>query len=317
MVEPYIGEIRLLSYDYTPPGWAKCDGQLLPVNQNQALFSVLGTLYGGDGTTTFALPDLRGRIPMHFGGFFVQGKHGGQTTHTLIPTEMPPHNQRLQASANNAASHDPTGQVFAKSAIPLYAASPDGSLKLMHTAAVSWAGQSQALAEGDPQFVAAGAKIHLRGVIPAGKEGYPRMAMTVIVDFVPFHDGPVDRLAVRKSRGAPYRRTGLLHRADRCRVWIESAGPVRGCFGKGPWNRGVGNGLSFRPGMPQRDGEAAPGFLCHALGSRDSGILDQPALVPCPANRSKRKKMDVPQPSPHGVRAGGISLSPAGHRLRA
>jgi microcystin-dependent protein len=100
MAEPFLGELRLMSFNYAPQGWAQCNGQFLPINQNQPLFSLLGTMYGGNGQTTFALPDLRGRVPMHRGaGLNVQGQTGGQEFHTLTQSEMPAHNHFIQASS--------------------------------------------------------------------------------------------------------------------------------------------------------------------------------------------------------------------------
>ena len=99
---PYMAEILLVSFNFPPKGWAFCDGQLLPINQNQALFSLLGTTYGGDGVRTFALPNLRGRVPLHVGAGFVLGEVGGEDAHTLVATEMPAHNHLVGASSNNA-----------------------------------------------------------------------------------------------------------------------------------------------------------------------------------------------------------------------
>ena len=91
MATPFLGEVRLFSFNFPPKGWALCNGQLLPINQNQALFSLLGTKYGGNGQTTFALPDLRGRMPMHRGAGYVQGQAADEITHTLTMAEMPAH----------------------------------------------------------------------------------------------------------------------------------------------------------------------------------------------------------------------------------
>ena len=96
MAEPFLGEIRIMSFDFAPKGWAQCNGQTLPINQNQALFSLLGTTYGGNGQTTFALPDLRGRTPVHFGqgrGLTARfiGESGGSSTVTLIASQVPTH----------------------------------------------------------------------------------------------------------------------------------------------------------------------------------------------------------------------------------
>lgn len=105
MAEPFLSELRLFSFNFPPKGWAFCNGQFLPINQNQALFSLLGTTYGGNGQTTFALPDLRGRVPIHFGSGFTLGQAAGQQAHTLTISELPEHMHFLQATTavvNNA-----------------------------------------------------------------------------------------------------------------------------------------------------------------------------------------------------------------------
>jgi microcystin-dependent protein len=94
MAEPFLSEIRIMSFNFAPKGWATCDGQFLPINQNQALFSLLGTTYGGNGQTTFALPDLRGRSPFHVGNGHTLGERGGEAAHTLNQSEMAAHNHR-------------------------------------------------------------------------------------------------------------------------------------------------------------------------------------------------------------------------------
>lgn len=91
MAEPFLGEVRLFTFNFPPKGWALCYGQLLPINQNQALFSLLGTTYGGDGRVNFGLPNLQGRMPMHVGAGYVQGQAAGAVNHTLTMAEMPAH----------------------------------------------------------------------------------------------------------------------------------------------------------------------------------------------------------------------------------
>lgn len=113
MATPYLSELRMFSFNFAPKGWAQCNGQLLPINQNQALFSLLGTAYGGNGQTTFALPDLRGRTPMHAGAGYVQGQTGGQTAHTITMSEMPAHNHLVMASSNAPNAATPGGNFFA------------------------------------------------------------------------------------------------------------------------------------------------------------------------------------------------------------
>ncbi len=113
MAEPFVAEIRMIGCNFAPRGWAFCEGQLLPISQNTALFSLLGTTYGGDGRTTFALPDLRGRAPMHSGagpGLTVRslGEQEGTAAVTLIESEIPAHRHAVQGSSSPASQNGPT-----------------------------------------------------------------------------------------------------------------------------------------------------------------------------------------------------------------
>jgi microcystin-dependent protein len=101
MAEPFLSEIRIMSFNFAPKGWAMCNGQLLPINQNQALFSLLGTTFGGDGRVNFGLPDLRGRTPIHVGNGQVNGQRGGEQAHTLTIQEIPTHVHVAQAANVN------------------------------------------------------------------------------------------------------------------------------------------------------------------------------------------------------------------------
>jgi microcystin-dependent protein len=110
-MENFLGEIRLMSFVFPPKGWALCNGQLLPINQNQALFSLLGTTYGGDGRVNFALPNLQGRIPMHLGNGWSLGNAGGETAHTLTTGELAAHTHAVAASSQSGGgSADPTNR---------------------------------------------------------------------------------------------------------------------------------------------------------------------------------------------------------------
>jgi microcystin-dependent protein len=112
-VEAFMSEVRLMSFNFAPSGWAMCNGQFMPINQNQALFSLLGTTFGGNGQTTFALPDLRGRVPAHIGQGLTLGQALGEEAHTLTQQEMPAHLHLLQGTSNAASTANPTGNRFA------------------------------------------------------------------------------------------------------------------------------------------------------------------------------------------------------------
>jgi microcystin-dependent protein len=99
MSTPFLAEMRIMSFNFAPKGWAECNGQFLPINQNQALFALLGTTYGGNGQTTFALPDLRSRTPVHMGQGITLGERGGEESHTVIMSEMPAHNHIAQGNS--------------------------------------------------------------------------------------------------------------------------------------------------------------------------------------------------------------------------
>ena len=114
--DPFISEIQIFAFDFPPRGWAQCNGQLLPIAQNQALFSLLGTTYGGNGQTNFALPNLQGRVPMHIGGGLVQGQSGGETSHTLTIPEMPAHTHQVSGTSSTVSQPSPGGNLWANGA---------------------------------------------------------------------------------------------------------------------------------------------------------------------------------------------------------
>lgn len=111
MGTPYIGEIRMGGWNFAPAGWAKCEGQLMGIAQNEALFSLIGTTYGGDGVTNFALPDLRGRLPVHQAAGFGLGQAAGSETVTLTSTQVPAHPHSFNCSTGSATQRDPAGNV--------------------------------------------------------------------------------------------------------------------------------------------------------------------------------------------------------------
>jgi microcystin-dependent protein len=115
MATPFIAEIRIFGFAFAPKGWAFCAGQILQINQNQALFSLLGTTYGGNGIANFALPNLQSRVPMHQGNSFVEGQTGGEEAHMLSVNEIPLHSHFVNASSVPANSNSPTGNFLAAS----------------------------------------------------------------------------------------------------------------------------------------------------------------------------------------------------------
>ncbi|MDV3348307.1 phage tail protein [Leptolyngbyaceae cyanobacterium CCMR0082] len=152
MVTPYIGEIRMFGGNFAPVGWALCDGSLLSTQQNDALFSLLGTIYGGDGRTTFGLPDLRGRVPMHYGegpGLTNRpiGTKSGVETVTLTASNIPNHTHVWQASSNSATDTVPTGKVLATApdAHPIYAEDASGTSSMSSSVIASSGGSASSV----------------------------------------------------------------------------------------------------------------------------------------------------------------------------
>jgi len=120
MSTPFLGEIKIVSFNFAPKGWALCNGQLLPINQNQALFSLLGTTYGGDGRVNFGLPNLQGRTPIHIGQGFTQGEQGGEAAHTLNMSEMTAHTHTPIATSTAPAVGPPSGSFWASGSQQIY-----------------------------------------------------------------------------------------------------------------------------------------------------------------------------------------------------
>jgi microcystin-dependent protein len=141
MSEPFLGEIRMFSFNFAPQGWAMCNGQILAINQNQALFSILGTTYGGDGVTNFQLPDLQGAVPMDAGNTFVLGQSGGEATHTLVTAEMPGHSHALNANQGGADLSSTPASTLWTSGQPAYGDTAGGPMAA-GTVAQSGSGQA-------------------------------------------------------------------------------------------------------------------------------------------------------------------------------
>jgi len=169
MAEPFLGEVRMMSFNFPPKGWAPCNGQLLPINQNQALFALLGTMYGGDGRTTFALPNLQGRVPINVGPNYTQGQAVGEVQHTLTTGEMPAHVHTLVANTAQASQSDgnlPANnkRVAASTAQNLYG--PPTSLVAMNTNDIGFAGGTQPHQNMQP-YLTVMFCIALQGIFPS------------------------------------------------------------------------------------------------------------------------------------------------------
>ena len=168
MAEPFLSEIRIFTFSFPPKGWAFCNGQLLPINLNQALFSLLGTTYGGNGTTTFALPDLRGRVPAHTGSGLILGQALGQEFHTLSTQEMPMHNHLVNAFDGGVDSNanTPASAFYARTAdasTMYFSGSADSA---MNAAVISNVGGSQPHENRQP-FLTLNFCIALQGIFPS------------------------------------------------------------------------------------------------------------------------------------------------------
>jgi microcystin-dependent protein len=163
MATPFLGEIKIFSFGFPPRGWALCNGQLLPINQNQALFAILGTTYGGDGRVTFGLPNLQGRTPLHFGGGFTLGELGGEQTHTVTAPEMPSHNHLVHVSSAAADASSPAGAIEASAVTTNFA--PPGPVAALNVGAFGSAGGNQAHDNMSP-FLVLSFVIALQGIFP-------------------------------------------------------------------------------------------------------------------------------------------------------
>lgn len=164
MAEPFLSEIRIMSFVFPPKGWALCNGQLLPINQNQALFSLLGTTFGGDGRVNFALPDLRGRTPIHVGSGHTLGERGGEQAHTLSIAELPTHTHVAQAANVAADQTNPTGKLLANSTAGIY--NTPQALVALNAGTIANTGGSQAHLNMQP-FLTLSFCIALQGIFPS------------------------------------------------------------------------------------------------------------------------------------------------------
>ena len=170
MSTPYMAEMRIMSFNFAPKGWAMCNGQLLPINQNQALFSLLGTTYGGDGRTTFGLPNLQGRVALHMGAGHTLGERGGEEFHTLVMAEMPAHVHipNGDIKAGDADTFRPLNALPANASPTLIYSTGGGGAQLvaMNPAMVTSAGGSQSHENRQP-YLALNVCIALQGVFPS------------------------------------------------------------------------------------------------------------------------------------------------------
>jgi microcystin-dependent protein len=166
MSTPFFGQLLLASWNFAPKGYALCNGQLLPINQNQALFSLLGTTYGGNGVQTFGLPNLQGRTPIGYSAGIVIGQTAGEDAHTLVAAEVPTHTHALQATTTGAASTSPGGNLLAATAGAATLYTGASGLGAMNAATISNAGGSQPHENRQPFLVMTWC-IALTGIFPS------------------------------------------------------------------------------------------------------------------------------------------------------
>jgi microcystin-dependent protein len=166
MAEPFLSEIRIMSFGYAPRGWAMCNGQLLPINQNQALFSLLGTTFGGNGQTNFALPDLRGQVPIHVGGGHTLGEKAGQQSHTITINELPTHVHVANATSIPATAGNPANNRLLSQSTLAALYTNASNLTAMDPTSIGNVGGSQAHLNMQP-FLALNFCIALQGIFPS------------------------------------------------------------------------------------------------------------------------------------------------------
>lgn len=166
MAEPFLSEIRIMSFGFPPKGWALCDGQLMPINQNQALFSLLGTTFGGDGRVNFGLPDLRGRAPIHVGSGHTLGERGGEQSHTILNQELPQHLHFIQLSNNPGNPIFTTNNMLANSGDEKRFSSAGTNQVISYANNINNMGGSQAHLNIQP-FLTLNFCIALQGIFPS------------------------------------------------------------------------------------------------------------------------------------------------------
>ena len=164
MSEPYIGEIRMVGFNFAPNGWAMCNGALMAISQNEALFNLIGTTYGGDGQQTFALPNLQGRIPYHAGNGMVWGQLSGSESVTLISSQMPAHSHSLAANSGIGSQASPAGAVYAASPLEEFSSGAGGLS--MDPRAISSSGNNEPH-DNLPPYLVITFVISLFGVFPS------------------------------------------------------------------------------------------------------------------------------------------------------
>jgi microcystin-dependent protein len=166
MAEPFLSEIRIMSFSFAPKGWAMCNGQLLPINQNQGLFSLLGTTYGGDGRVNFALPNLQARVPLHTGNGHVLGERAGESAHTVSIAEMPLHDHAWNANSSNTPTNTPTTALVLAKSTGDNAWGPASNLTAMDPSTITNIGGSQSHLNMQP-YLALTFCIALQGIFPS------------------------------------------------------------------------------------------------------------------------------------------------------
>jgi|SRR6185295_3543690 len=166
MAQPYVGEIRMFGGNFAPAGWQFCDGTLLPISEYETLFNLIGTTYGGDGQSTFAVPDLRGRIPLHFGNGFTLAETGGAEEITLTVSQIPSHSHSALATLNPATDTNPQNNILSKTLVNVSAYGQDAPLTALNPSTISPVGGSQPHTNFQP-YLCISFIISLFGIFPS------------------------------------------------------------------------------------------------------------------------------------------------------
>ena len=269
-MEPFIGQMLAVCFPFAPKGWAICAGQSLPIAQNQDLFKLLGVTYGGDGVTSFQLPDLRGRAASGNGGGFRLGQQSGAENHTLLMDEMPGHTHTLNAAIASAGTNVPTGNLYASGNGNLYSTPPNAP---MNAAVIATVGDDQSHSNQQPYSVVNWI-IALQGTAPTWEDAYIGQLMLVPYDFAPdgfaFCEGQLLPIADNKALFS------VIHNRYGGDATTFGLPDLRGAI---PISGGQGPGLHHYK-MGQKGGATTVTLQPTEMPQHSHAVMNNPARIP-------------------------------------